>query len=316
MRIFSSVLLVSSVCCSWSDWAAAQPATSAADPSEQTPAPSDQGQSDSACFPECRSGFLCHQGQCISACNPACAQGEVCVGAGVCQAAEAAQAPATPQASPPPPAQPGQAQPVQAQPTVPPSGGASELSAVDASSTEPPPGKGPRGTSLHVNALGLLQFGLIPRIEFGASTSFLLGAHFFNTGALSHVVIADPDGEESLDFSYGVNVGFRHYFNRQGAQAGGFIGGILEYASINITDDDDLAEYHTTLIVPAGDAGYRWAWDSFLLSLGGLLGVAIPVDETDTPIGPNGCAYEDSCDSEVGEPEVYFMAAIELGFFL
>jgi hypothetical protein len=39
-----------------------------------------------ACFPACRSGFLCHEGRCISACNPPCSAGETCTSAGECVA--------------------------------------------------------------------------------------------------------------------------------------------------------------------------------------------------------------------------------------
>lgn len=38
----------------------------------------------SACFPACRSGYLCHEQQCISACNPACAPGQECSASGEC----------------------------------------------------------------------------------------------------------------------------------------------------------------------------------------------------------------------------------------
>lgn len=54
----------------------------------------------------------------------------------------------------------------------------------------------PRGTNVHVNALGLLQFGLIPRVEFGGATTLLFGVHFFNTGILSYSVIpGDATGD-------------------------------------------------------------------------------------------------------------------------
>lgn len=38
--------------------------------------PNDTG--DSGCFPQCRSGYVCHQGRCVSSCNPPCPQGQVC----------------------------------------------------------------------------------------------------------------------------------------------------------------------------------------------------------------------------------------------
>jgi hypothetical protein len=39
-----------------------------------------------ACFPQCRSGYLCHEGQCLSACNPPCDAGQACTAAGECAA--------------------------------------------------------------------------------------------------------------------------------------------------------------------------------------------------------------------------------------
>jgi hypothetical protein len=49
------------------------------------PARADSG--DGACFPACRSGYVCHKGGCISACNPPCAAGETCTSAGECVSA-------------------------------------------------------------------------------------------------------------------------------------------------------------------------------------------------------------------------------------
>jgi len=37
-----------------------------------------------ACFPGCRSGFVCVAAQCVSACNPLCAAGETCTANGEC----------------------------------------------------------------------------------------------------------------------------------------------------------------------------------------------------------------------------------------
>ncbi|WP_394835163.1 hypothetical protein LVJ94_52560 [Pendulispora rubella] len=43
---------------------------------------------DSACFPACRSGYLCSaQGTCVSRCNPPCGQGERCLANGECEVA-------------------------------------------------------------------------------------------------------------------------------------------------------------------------------------------------------------------------------------
>jgi hypothetical protein len=39
---------------------------------------------DAACFPACRSGYLCHEGRCVSACNPLCGASETCTATGEC----------------------------------------------------------------------------------------------------------------------------------------------------------------------------------------------------------------------------------------
>jgi hypothetical protein len=48
---------------------------------------------DAACFPACRTGYLCHEGRCISACNPPCGAGETCTSAGECISAAPPAAP-------------------------------------------------------------------------------------------------------------------------------------------------------------------------------------------------------------------------------
>jgi hypothetical protein len=60
-------------------------------PATDVPPPPPNYQSESAvpadpaaCFPACRSGFLCHERQCISACNPQCAPGQQCTDDGRC----------------------------------------------------------------------------------------------------------------------------------------------------------------------------------------------------------------------------------------
>jgi hypothetical protein len=60
--------------------AAAPPSAEPATPAPEAP-PSAEA---AACFPSCRSGFLCSAGQCISACNPPCAAGETCTAAAEC----------------------------------------------------------------------------------------------------------------------------------------------------------------------------------------------------------------------------------------
>jgi hypothetical protein len=39
-----------------------------------------------ACYPPCRSGFVCHKGKCVSRCNPPCPEGQKCTDSGDCVA--------------------------------------------------------------------------------------------------------------------------------------------------------------------------------------------------------------------------------------
>lgn len=228
------------------------------------------------CMPACRSGYLCHEGACVSACNPACAEGETCTTSGECRA------------------------PV-------------DYEATSSSSDAKP--KAPTGVNLHVNALGPLQFGLIPRLEIGGSTTVLLGAHFFNSGLLSYVVLQDPSDDEYFDFGIGANFGLRHYFNAGGGQAGFYLGAFVEYAFTRVIDDvDDRAAYQRHSIVPAVDIGYRWVWGKFLLDVGVLAGAAVGVAAEDVPINPGGCGFVDSCLGELNTT-AFGMGVVDVGFF-
>lgn len=93
---------------SWNALAlAAPPTTTPAPPAE--PPPPVQGQTpasepaatardaDTACYPPCRAGYLCHEKQCVSMCNPACPPDRVCVDGTRCEL------PSTTASEPPPP---------------------------------------------------------------------------------------------------------------------------------------------------------------------------------------------------------------------
>jgi hypothetical protein len=59
--------------------------------------------SDTACYPPCRAGFLCHQAACVSMCNPPCPGGEACVDGTRCEREAGALSVMEP---PPPPLDP------------------------------------------------------------------------------------------------------------------------------------------------------------------------------------------------------------------
>jgi hypothetical protein len=56
------------------------------------------------------------------------------------------------------------------------------------------PGSGPaagKTTSVYVNALGLLQFGLAPTIEFGSKLAVNARVQLLNTGVLPYVLAGE-----------------------------------------------------------------------------------------------------------------------------
>ncbi len=286
-------------------------ASSVTDPREpaQKPAGSRPPQQ-KECFPRCRQGYVCHQGNCVSACNPPCPQGQQCTAQGTCVTTSDQPSEVTPSSS-------EQTEPARSREGSPPgaNNGSAESATPPAESATAPVDQEepvPKGVNLHINALGLLQFGLIPQLELGGSTTFLLGTHFYNTGALSYVVVV---GDEYLDFSIGGNLGVRHYFDPEGGQQGFYLGGFFEYAYLDMHDDfQDYARYERHMAIPAVDIGYRWVWGSFLLDLGAITGVAIPVVARDTPIGVSGCRFSDSCLEE-SETTFFGMAVVNVGFF-
>ena len=235
----------------------------------------------SECRPPCRDGFTCLDGTCVSACNPACPSGSRCTNTGTCVAEvpSASNAPKAPASS---------------------ADGAPDEERI-------------KGTNLHVNALGLLQFGLIPRVEFGDNLTGLIGIHLPNTGALTYVLASADD--EDYGFGFGVNLGMRYYFNSWDEQRGFYLGGFAEYAYSTSEDTvDDLAEYETHALITSGEVGFRWVFGSFLLDVGGMLGGFFPISSSGTPIGPGGCPFEDSCDGS--DTTVFGMLVLDVGFFL
>ncbi|HXK18678.1 MAG TPA: hypothetical protein VNG33_12795, partial [Polyangiaceae bacterium] len=77
--------------------------------------PSSSGASGSkaaaACFPACRSAYVCLEGRCVSACNPPCAANERCTAAATCELAAPPPVAPPPAAPPPAAAPPGAAAP-------------------------------------------------------------------------------------------------------------------------------------------------------------------------------------------------------------
>jgi tetratricopeptide (TPR) repeat protein len=267
----------------------AQPAQTATPAPPTAPIPPAQG----------ANGFLGGAAPSPPYCNPSCNPGQWCTESGVC--VPVAIAPVV-QPAPTAGASPTEGRWVAAAPD-----------AQHGREDEPHVGETPSALNIHVNALGVLQFGLMPTVEIGRQMSVLFNAHIFAAGALSYLLLPD---DENDSFKEGWGGGMRLRYYPSGAQRGFFFGGGAEYVYIKTADEeDDEAEYITHALVPMGDVGYRWVWGRFLFAAGGLAGVAVPISSEDVPIGPHGCHYYDSCPNK-RDPFPFIMAALDVGWFL
>jgi hypothetical protein len=231
------------------------------------------------CLPSCRKGYVCISGQCVTACNPACPMGEMCTEHGECV--------------------PGSAEPQESTAETAAEGRSSSADSI---------------VNLHFDALGLLQFGLTPTLEIGKRFSGYLRLRPMNTGLSSYFLLA-PDEDEFI-WGLGAALGMHVFSAKAGNMRGVFGGPSLEYAFVQTKNmKQDYARYGTHVLVPELDLGYRWAFDSFLLGLGGRIGLSIPVGSHDEPIGESGCRRANSCDDE---RDLWFVAGafVDLGWFL
>lgn len=211
------------------------------------------------CHPACRLGFVCVDQNCISACNPPCANGQLCAPDGQCVY------------EPPPPPQ------VTARPR---STSADSL------------------VNLHINALGILQFGLAPTLEVGTWISGYLSLQPLNSGVGSYFLL-QRDSEDELRWGLGGTLGV-HLFSAGGGNMRGAYGGLaVGYFYLDNQDRKvDRVWLGTHAIVPQLDGGYRWAFDHLLLGVGGRVGLSVPVSASDRPLGPSGCSRSRSCDEK------------------
>ncbi|HYD42508.1 MAG TPA: hypothetical protein VEB43_16900 [Anaeromyxobacter sp.] len=173
------------------------------------------------------------------------------------------------------------------------------LASAGAARADDPQPAADSSTSLYLNALGPLQFGLAPTLELGRKTTVLLRLRALNLG-LAYQLLAKAD-DEKVKLGLGGGVGVHTYFGST-PQHGFYLGGMGELVYSDTEDDtDDLARYQYVYAVPTFHTGYRWHAGSFLLGLGLEAGAAVPVSGEAKPIGPDGCAYSDSC----GDPSTY-----------
>jgi hypothetical protein len=236
-----------------------------------------------SCEPSCRSGFTCKQSRCVSLCNPLCPADEVCTANGECVSAHLADhldgyEPARAPA-------------------------AERDSSADSL------------VNLHVDAAGLLQFGLTPTIEVGETVSGYLRLRFMNTGLLSYFLLG-RDADDDLRLGAGAALGVHFFSAKRGNMRGLYGGAALEYAFVETRDGTvDFARYQTHALIPQLDFGYRWAFGDFFLGASGKLGLVIPFKNSAVGIGDTPCRRPDSCSEDFSAAFVPGIG-LDLGWFL
>lgn len=236
-----------------------------------------------ACEPSCRSGFTCKEARCVSLCNPLCPADEVCTPTGECVSAHIAD----------------------------------DLQAYVAPAHAPAIDRDPSADSLvnlHIDAAGLLQFGLTPTIEVGESVSGYLRLRLMNTGLASYFLLG-RDADDDLRLGAGAALGVHFFSSKRGNMRGLYGGAALEYVFIETRDDSvDFARYQTHALIPQLDLGYRWAFGHFFLGVSGKLGFAIPFKTTAVGIGATPCARPTSC-TEDSSAALVPGVGLDLGYF-
>jgi hypothetical protein len=238
------------------------------------------------CEPSCRSGFTCKHSRCVPLCNPLCPADEVCTASGECVSAQLANH-------------------------------------MDAYAEREPahdPAHDPDSSAdslvnLHVDAAGLLQFGVTPTIEVGESVSGYLRLRFVNTGLASYFLLG-RDADDDLRIGAGAALGVHFFSSKRGNMRGLYGGAALEYVFVETRDDSvDFARYQTHALIPQLDLGYRWAFGHFFLGVSGKLGLAIPFKSTAVGIGDDPCRRPDSCSEDSSAAFVPGIG-LDLGWFL
>jgi hypothetical protein len=286
------------------------------------------------CEPKCRSGFQCNHGECVPLCTPECGAGFMCTSGGVC----VRSAPPPPRQTPPPEGElitdldgcmPDcrsgyvcvQRQCVSACNPLCPEGQVCTADGQCIAGSEPEeqaaPARDPSLDSIvnvHFDVLGMLQFGLTPTVEFGKRIAGYARLRLPNTGLMSYVLV--PRGDAEFHWGLGGAVGV-HFFSSREATMRGVFGGLgFEYLFMRTREEQKhYAAYGTHALIPQLDLGYRWGFGSFLLGMGGRIGLSIPAGKYDKGLGKNGCRLADSCEEE---RDLLFTAGLflDLGWFL
>ncbi len=139
-----------------------------------------------------------------------------------------------------------------------------------------PSSKAGSKTSIYMNALGVLQFGLAPTIEYGSKLAFNARIQLFNTGALPYLIAGA--GDDTLNFSWGAGPGLRYYYGQNGNLRGGYLGGQALIVSWSEQWEDKIL-YKTGAVALLAEGGYRWVYpNDFTLGVGIAAGPAPILD--------------------------------------
>lgn len=243
----------------------------------------------SSCEPSCRGGFTCKRSRCVSLCNPLCPADETCTANGACVSAHLAD----------------HLEAYTERPSAPDRD----------SSANSPDSSADSVVNLHVDAAGLLQFGLTPTIEVGQRASGYLRLRFVNTGLASYLLLG-RDADDKLRLGAGAALGVHFFSSRRGNMRGLYGGAALEYVFVETRDDSvDFARYQTHALIPQLDLGHRWAFGHFFLGVSAKLGLAIPFKSTAVGIGDDPCRRPDSCSEDLSAAFIPGIG-LDLGWFL
>lgn len=166
--------------------------------------------------------------------------------------------------------------------------------------------------AVQVNLAGLLQYGLVPGIEFGGERlSVSLRYRAITTGALSGPTFADSADDEELKRGWSVGGAVRYYQGRAGPLRDWFFGAGLEYAYVRVEDTTvDRQRYESWAVVTYGEVGYRWVWTHFFTEAGVMAGASRDTKETWTSL--------DTGVASPGEKESggFLMGSFQIGWML
>lgn len=285
--------------------------------------------SSTICEPSCRSGYACNHGECLPECSRGCPAGTLCSEGGVCVSTEKQKGYASSNWS----EDPDQCVPDcrtgylclhgQCVSKCNPVCFDGEICTDEGECVLRPQVEAPivqrdrhadSIVNLHMDALGMLQFGLTPTLEIGKKFSGYLRVRPLNTGLASYYLL--DRNHDDFQWGLGGALGMHVFSAGRGNMRGVFGGPALEYVFVRQRDGlYDRAVYGTHALIPQLDAGYRWAFGRLLLGLGGRVGLSIPVGAFDWALKPNGCTFARSCNED---RDLWFVAGIflDIGIFL